>query len=848
MRIIGSEKKTHLTDPHRYTFSSIALYTLFLFLLSLFLIRFYSANHYEPFNPINAYIAFIAHFMAIFFTVTLYKNAAKVDQKILFWLAWINIGLLLDDLAFFILVYKHGIQFFNSSFFIFLLDLIPALIWFVSSIIFLSRLLLAGALSVKGLFKVLIPFFIVNLMMIYLFLSSTNYAFPLSSWQNVVRIPTIIMHFIIFDLAILCLIHSKHKGLSYFFIGLTVLVSGDMFVIHSSLSQTHHVLAYGEQLWVLGLLFMVLGLLTIAKTGRYTLKNWCNETNTMKIKLTFWTFSACLAGFLVFFTIAFCFSIINEAIFLALPIFIMLYSIVIVILSVFIGTHFGAPFRQIENNIRALMYEDDKSKINDNFSTQEFMFLQKFIVETFEFKEAKNLVQKKLTSLAAQVAHDIRSPLSALNTCLKYLPQIPENQRILMRNAANRINDIANNLLQQYSFGESCIETHLQIWLLAPLLESILSEKRLQFDGQPIQLEERFSSAGFFAFAEFDLKEMKRVLSNLINNAAEALSKTGGQIIIVLDIQDEWISLQIKDNGHGISQDKLTEVLKVGVSFKEGGSGLGLPHAKETIEAWNGILRLHSSIGQGTTIDIQLPSATPPQWFTSEIIVDLAAPIAILDDDQSVHDAWDQRLGAVSKDLIIHHFNTPQSFMDWYQTQYVLVQIFSDYELLGEVETGLDVFEKLQISNNGILVTSYYENPDIIKRCHYLGIRLLPKNLLAHIQIDLKKSINPTHLDLIFIDDNTTLRNCWQLAAESNGKSILTFASITEFEKVLDHVDPNTPLYIDSELSGGIKGEECAKELFERGFREIYLATGHPADHFDPMPWIRAISDKYPPF
>ncbi len=848
MEIIGSEKKPYHIDIKKYTFSSIVLYLFFLSLLSLFLVRLYSPNNYEQVSPFNAYIAQIAHLMTLFFTFKLYKNAAKEDRKILLWLAWINIGLFLDDIVFFLLVYRHDIQFLNSRFLIYGLDLIPVLIWFAASIMFLSKLLLAGALSSKRLFKVLVPFFIVNFMMIYLFLSSTNYAFPVLSWQNIIRIPTIITHFIIFDLAILCLIHSKHKGLSYFFIGLTILVSGDMFIIHSSLSQTHHVLAYGEQLWVLGLLFMLLGILTIAKTGHYTLKNWCNETNTMKIKLTFWTFSACLSGFLLFFTIAFCFSIINKDVFLGLPIFIMIYSIVIVVLSVFIGARFGAPFRQIEDNIRALMYEDDKSKVNDNFSTQEFMFLQKFIVETFEFKEAKNLVQKKLTSLAAQVAHDIRSPLSALNTCLKYLPQIPENQRILMRNAATRINDIANNLLQQYTFGEGSVATHLQIWLLAPLLECIVSEKRLQFDGQPIQLEEQISSAGFFAFAEFDLKEMKRVLSNLINNAAEALSKTGGQIIVVLDMQDELISLQIKDNGHGIPEDKLAEILKVGVSFKEGGSGLGLPHAKETIEAWKGTLRLRSIVGRGTTIDIQLPSATPPQWFTSEIIVDPNVPIAILDDDQSVHDAWDQRLSAVSENLTIHHFKTPQSFIDWYHAQSVPVQVFSDYELLGAAETGLDVLEKLQISSNGVLVTSYYENPDIIIRCHYLGVRLLPKNLLAHIQMDLKKQIDQTHLDLIFIDDNTTLRNCWQLAADSNGKSILTFASMTEFEKVLDHVDRNTPLYIDSELSGGVQGEECAKELFERGFREIYLATGHPAGHFGPMPWIRAISDKYPPF
>ena len=69
------------------------------------------------------------------------------------------------------------------------------------------------------------------------------------------------------------------------------------------------------------------------------------------------------------------------------------------------------------------------------------------------------------------------------------------------------------------------------------------------------------------------------------------------------------------------------------------------------------------------------------------------------------------------------------------------------------------------------------------------------------------------------------LRKCWQLAADSNGESILTFGSIIEFEKMLADIDRKTPLYIDSDLGSGIKGEECAKQLFEQGFHEIYLAT-----------------------
>ncbi len=70
----------------------------------------------------------------------------------------------------------------------------------------------------------------------------------------------------------------------------------------------------------------------------------------------------------------------------------------------------------------------------------------------------------------------------------------------MMRNASNRINDIANNLLQKYTGKNTDTlppPLYLKTWLLASLLESIISEKRLQFEGRSIELEAIITSEGF---------------------------------------------------------------------------------------------------------------------------------------------------------------------------------------------------------------------------------------------------------------------------------------------------------------------------------------------------------------
>ncbi|WP_243753457.1 hypothetical protein [Legionella longbeachae] len=71
-----------------------------------------------------------------------------------------------------------------------------------------------------------------------------------------------------------------------------------------------------------------------------------------------------------------------------------------------------------------------------------------------EHREIINLQKEKAyyevrKNIAELVAHDIRSPLAAINTALSDVTSIPENKRIMIRNAAKRINDIANNLLLQ---------------------------------------------------------------------------------------------------------------------------------------------------------------------------------------------------------------------------------------------------------------------------------------------------------------------------------------------------------------------------------------------------------------
>jgi len=92
-------------------------------------------------------------------------------------------------------------------------------------------------------------------------------------------------------------------------------------------------------------------------------------------------------------------------------------------------------------------------------------------------------------------------------------------------------------------------------------------------------------------FAAVDPIEFKRLLSNLITNAVEALDGAGSVVLKLRPLESE-VELTIQDTGKGIPPQILSSLGRRGVSYgKAHGSGLGIYHAKNAIESWGGVYR-----------------------------------------------------------------------------------------------------------------------------------------------------------------------------------------------------------------------------------------------------------------
>jgi signal transduction histidine kinase len=209
---------------------------------------------------------------------------------------------------------------------------------------------------------------------------------------------------------------------------------------------------------------------------------------------------------------------------------------------------------------------------------------------------------KDLSKVAKQAAHDIRSPLSALNilsrTCLN---DMPEEVRDLMAAAIQRINEIANDLLNTpstpaVSDASNCVVKQI---------EQIIEEKRLVY--KDVQINFINHAQGSTVTCGLPKAELQRIVSNLLNNAIEASEDRKGPITIEVKVFPFFIDIVIEDKGKGIPKRILAEIGQEGFSFDKRGTGLGVFHAKSTLKSLGGAFNVASTLRVGTKISMRIP-------------------------------------------------------------------------------------------------------------------------------------------------------------------------------------------------------------------------------------------------
>ena len=251
--------------------------------------------------------------------------------------------------------------------------------------------------------------------------------------------------------------------------------------------------------------------------------------------------------------------------------------------------------------------------------------------EKYFMKEAQLEIDAEVGKQAVQIAHDLRSPLEALQKGISRIAGLPSTEQLNLSLSLSRINGICNSLLEKNDVPVMEIGFNEVVSLVREVTnEKILSNET----GAQISINVSASEKAKDLYFKVNPIQFKRTLCNLVNNSIEATDSNG---IVTIHVTPEecGIKLSIHDNGKGIAAHP-DFLFQRGFTTKAKGNGLGLSSAKEFVESLGGKI-LVENLNQGTSVSLTIP-ALPKNLFPSVTLEN--HQIVLIDDDPLVRFNW----------------------------------------------------------------------------------------------------------------------------------------------------------------------------------------------------------------
>jgi len=210
--------------------------------------------------------------------------------------------------------------------------------------------------------------------------------------------------------------------------------------------------------------------------------------------------------------------------------------------------------------------------------------------------------------LAAEVAHEIRNPLTAMKMLYHSLNlQFPDHDpRLRDAEIITEKMEHLNTFVQQLLGYAGSAEPDFHPVDVNDLLADVLLLARPKLQRQNITIRQEFTPN--LPAVRADRGQIEQACLNLVLNAADAMPD-GGTLTVssALDPQPAALRLSFIDTGPGIAPEKQAQLFKPFLTTKSRGTGLGLAIVKKILEAHRGHIEVESAPGQGTTFRLFLP-------------------------------------------------------------------------------------------------------------------------------------------------------------------------------------------------------------------------------------------------
>jgi two-component system, NtrC family, sensor kinase len=285
------------------------------------------------------------------------------------------------------------------------------------------------------------------------------------------------------------------------------------------------------------------------------------------------------------------------------------------------------PVRTLIEGIARVRKGDYETKIGVEGEDEIAVLAREFDAMAQALKEREQQLKQKQEELlraerlaavgrvSAQVAHEVRNPLSSIGLNVEMLTDQLEGATFKNPAEGREAKELLAAVTREVDRVTEITEDYLRLARLpAPvlrpenvvaILEDVATFSRGELERAGVKTVTTFPPAPLEVKA--DEAQLRQVFLNLIRNAREAMDH-GGTLTLTAWTTDEVAELRVQDTGSGMTPEVKERIFEPFFTTKAGGTGLGLSLSRQIVEAHGGQIDVESIPGKGTTFIVKIPT------------------------------------------------------------------------------------------------------------------------------------------------------------------------------------------------------------------------------------------------
>ncbi len=281
-----------------------------------------------------------------------------------------------------------------------------------------------------------------------------------------------------------------------------------------------------------------------------------------------------------------------------------------ILLSVVLTRTITSPLQSLVRAARTLSQRDFHHRVSEKGPEEVAAVARAFN----EMAAALEAAEKRQRQLIADIAHELRTPLSVLQANLRAMldgvyPLEPKEIAALY-DEARLINRLVEDLhiLALADIGQ--LPLNKETVDVAELIRQTTATFALAAESRGVRVDTEIEPVPLLV--DVDPDRLAQVVRNLLSNALRHTPK-GGRITVCARRQDGHVRLEVRDTGPGIPPEHVSHVFDrfwrgdPSRARDTGGSGLGLSIARSLVNAMGGRIGVESQVGKGSTFWIEFP-------------------------------------------------------------------------------------------------------------------------------------------------------------------------------------------------------------------------------------------------